>query len=156
MTEPARSMGLAACAARAAGMVTCLVFGVALTPGTAVAAFSGLDQAATQYSAASLAAPADNPTHITMVCHPQTQARTITVKNYGNVLKANAHELKIFVDTSPFPLYTGDLQPTGQTVVTLPFLPGSWRAEITGQYRVPGSTNVWTSPALQRALACGR
>jgi archaellum component FlaG (FlaF/FlaG flagellin family) len=147
-------MGLAARAARAAGTVTCLVFGVALTPGTAVAAFSGQDLAATQYSAASLAAPADSPTHITMVCHAQTLARTITVKNYGNVLKANAHELKIFVDSSPLPLYTGDLQQTGQTVVTLPYVPGSWRAEITGQYRVPGSTNVWTGPALQRALAC--
>jgi hypothetical protein len=156
MTGPARSMAPAACAARAAGMATCLMLGVALAPGTAVAAFSGQDQAATPYSAAALAAPADNPTHITMVCHPQTQARTITVKNYGNVAKANFHELKIFVDSSPLPLYTGDLQPTGQTVVTLPYLPGSWRAEITGQYRVPGSTNEWTSPALQRALACGR
>jgi hypothetical protein len=144
-------MGLAA---RAAGMLTCLMLGVALTPGTAVAAFSGQDQAATQYSAASLAAPADSPTHITMVCHPQTQARTITVKNYGNVLKANFHELKIYVDSSPLPLYTGDLPKNGQTVVTLPDLPGAWRAEITGQYRVPGSTNVWTSPALQRALVC--
>ena len=144
-------MGLAA---HAAGLVACLMLGIAMTPGTAVAAFSGQDQAATQYSAASLAAPADSPTHITMVCHPQTQARTITVKNYGNVLKANVHELKIYVDSSPLPLYTGDLPKNGQAVVTLPDLPGAWRAEITGQYRVPGSTNVWTSPALQRALAC--
>jgi predicted ribosomally synthesized peptide with SipW-like signal peptide len=136
----------------AVGTVAGLCLGLTLASGTAVAAFSDSEQSSAQYSTATLLAPAEHPTNITMTC--LAAARTITVKTFGQVEKANYHELKIFVDSNPVPIYVGELKKQGQTVLPIALGTGTWRAEITGQYRPAGTSNVWTSPALVVPLVC--
>lgn len=87
-----------------------------------------------------------------MTCSPT--ARTVTVKIFGQVDKANYHELKIFMDSDPVPVYVGELKKQGQAVFSIPLGTGTWRAEVTGQYWPAGSSNVWTSAALVVPLVC--
>jgi len=140
-------------AARVFGVVTALSLGVALAPGSAVAAFSGMHQVATPYSAATLPAPAAQHTTVTIDC--ALVLSTITVTRYDRVPNANYHELKIYSGSSTTPVHTGDLSKPAQRKFSSAMLfTGTWRAEITGQYKVPGSTNVWTSPPFIKYLQC--
>jgi hypothetical protein len=133
-------------------MAMALCLGLTLASGTAFAAFSGSVQASAQYRTATLLAPAAHPTNITMTC--LVAARTVTVKTFGQVDKANYHELKIFVGSEPVPIYVGELKKQGQTVLPIALGIGTWRAEITGQYRPAGASTGWTSPALVVPLVC--
>ena len=140
-------------AARALGVVLALSLGVTLAPGSAVAAFSDPAQAATPYSAATLLAPAAQQTSVTIDC--ALALSTITVTRYDRVTNANYHELKIYSGSSTTPVFTGDLSKPAQRKYSSAMLfTGSWRVEITGQYKVPGSTNVWTSPPYVKYLQC--
>ena len=144
-----------ASAARAAAVVLCLMLALTLAP-AANASFTGTGQAATSYSTATLLAPAEQPTNVTITCDVLLLRATITVKNYGHVASANYHELKIYSGTNATPIYTGELgqQPAKSPFTTSYLVSGTWRVEIRGQYKVPNSTNVWTSPPLTRTLNC--
>ena len=140
-------------AARALGVVLVLSLGVTLAQGSAFAAFSDPTQATGQYSAAILTAPNSQQTTVTIDC--VVALSTITVTRYDRVPNANYHELKIFSGSSTTPVFTGDLSKPAQRKYSSAMLfTGSWRVEITGQYKVPGSTNVWTSPPYIKYLQC--
>ncbi|MGK3958156.1 hypothetical protein ACLKOZ_18420 [Arthrobacter sp. R4] len=139
--------------ARAMGVVTALTLGVTLAPGSAFAAFSGMNHVATPFSAATLPAPAAHQTTVTIEC--ALVLSTIAVTRYDRVLNANYHELKIYSGSSTTPVHTGDLSKPAQRKFSSAMLfTGSWRVEIAGQYRVPGSTNVWTGPPFIKYLQC--
>jgi hypothetical protein len=118
------------------------------------ASFTGTGQASTGYSTATLLAPAEQQTNVTISCN--VLSATITVKNYGHVALANYHELKIYSGTNSSPVYTGELgqQPAKSPYTVSYVLSGTWRVEIRGQYKVPNSTTVWTGPPLTRTLSC--
>lgn len=138
---------------RALGVVTALSLGVTLAPGSAIAAFSGMNHVATPFSAATLPAPSAQLTTVTIDC--AIVLTTITVTRYDRVHNANYHELKIYSGSSTTPVFTGDLSKPAQRKFSSAMLfTGSWRAEITGMYKVPGSTNVWTSPPFIKYLQC--
>lgn len=120
------------------------------------ASFTGTRQASTSYSTATLQAPAEQPTTVTITCDVVLLRATITVKNYGHVTNANYYEWKIFSGSNPSPVFTGELgqQPAKSPYTTSYVVSGTWRVEIRAQYLVPNSTNVWTSPPLTRTLSC--
>lgn len=140
---------------RAAGVVLCLLLAWTLAP-AANASFTGTRQASSSYSTATLPAPAEQPTNVTISCDVVLLRATITVKNYGHVANANYYEWKIFSGSNPSPVFTGELgqQPAKSPYSTTYVLSGTWRVEIRAQYVVPDSTNVWTSPPLTRTLSC--
>jgi hypothetical protein len=139
-------------AARTLGVALCLILGVALSP-AANAAFTGTTAAAPSFSTAKLEAPAKHPTNITISCG--LLSATITVKNYGRVAHANYHEVAIYSGAGTTPIFVGDLsQKPGQTYTAPYLLAGSWRVEIRGMYKVEGTGNAWTGPALSQTLKC--
>jgi hypothetical protein len=141
-------------AVRAAGVALFLMLGLTLVP-AANASFRATGHAETSYSTATLLAPAEQPTNITVTCDVLLLRATITVKNFGRVAQANFHEVKIYSGSGTSPVFTGDLsQPSGKTYSATYLVSGSWRVEIRGLYKVPNSTNVWTGPPLTRTLAC--
>ncbi|MBT2534291.1 hypothetical protein J7E83_19595 [Arthrobacter sp. ISL-48] len=140
--------------ARAACVALCLMLGLALVP-AANASFIGTDRADTSYTTATLLAPAEQQTNVTVTCDVLLLRATITVKNFGRVSQANFHEVKIYSGSGTSPVFTGDLsQQSGKTYTATYLVSGTWRVEIRGLYKVPGSTNVWTGPPLTRTVAC--
>jgi hypothetical protein len=141
--------------ARVAGVVLCLLLAPMLAP-AANASFTGTRQASTSYSTATLLAPAEQQTDITIACNVLFLRATITVKNYGFVANANYYEWKIFSGSNPSPVFIGELgqEPAKSTYSTTYALSGTWRVEIRAQYVVPHSTNIWTSLPVTRTLSC--
>lgn len=136
-----------------------LLLALAGAPAAAVAAFTGTGSAAPRYSAASLPAPSAAATNVTFVClrHGNDITATITVVAYGTVPQANYHQITITPPTGA--VVTGDLsQLTGRTFAYAfsrkDSGPVEWTYEIQGQYKVPGTTNVWSGTPLAGTLTC--
>ncbi|MFK0002826.1 hypothetical protein ACIQTZ_23110 [Paenarthrobacter sp. NPDC090520] len=117
----------------------------------AMAAFRDTEQAAPQFSTASLAAPA--AANVTMSCQFGIRA-TVTVNSFSTVANANYHEVKIF-DRSGNLEFTGDLsKAAGKTYTSGYEVIGTWSYEIRGYYKVPGTSNAWTGKVLKGNLTC--
>ena len=139
--------------ARVAGVVSCLLLASMLAP-AANASFTATPRASTSYSTATLLAPAEQQTNVTIACNALLLRATITVNSYGLVANANYYQWKIFNGSNPSPVFTGELGEEPATYSTSYVLSSTWRVEIRAQYVVPDSTNVWTSPPVTRTLSC--
>lgn len=136
-----------------ASVVPCLLLSSIIAPATN-ASFTGTHRASTSYSTATLLAPAEQQTNVTIACNVLLLRATITVNSYGRVANANHYEWKIFSGSNPSPVFTGELGGEPATYSTTYVLSGTWRVEIRAQYVVPNSTNVWTSLPVTRTLSC--
>ncbi|GLU59575.1 hypothetical protein [Paenarthrobacter ureafaciens] len=120
-------------------------------PAAALAIFTNVDRATSEYSAASIPAPAT--ANVTMVCQNGGRV-TITVNSNSTATYANYHEIKIY-DRSGSLEFTGDLsKSTGRTYSSGPGHAGNRTYEIRGSYKVPGTTNTWTGNPLNGVLSC--
>lgn len=79
----------------------------------------------------------------------------ITVTSYASVARANYYDIKLF-DPSGDLQRTGDLSTAaGRSYVADQYQwPGTWKYEIRAHYKVPGSTNIWSSEPLTGTLNC--
>ncbi|MCF3137762.1 SipW-dependent-type signal peptide-containing protein [Paenarthrobacter sp. AR 02] len=128
-----------------------VALGLIAAPTAAFAAFTDVERATPQYTAASLAVPA--AANVTMTCSFGIRA-TVTVNSFSTVANANYHDIKIF-DRSGNLEFTGDLsKAAGKTYTSGYEVIGTWTYEIRGYYKVPGSTNTWTGKVLKGSLSC--
>ncbi|MCF3140700.1 hypothetical protein LRQ04_15700 [Paenarthrobacter sp. AR 02] len=128
-----------------------VILGLVGAPAAAFAAFSDTDQNASQFSTASLAAPAT--ANVSMSCSLGIRA-TVTVNSFGAVANANYHDIKLFNRSGTLE-FTGDLsKASGKTYTSGYQVIGTWTYEIRGYYKVPGTTNVWTGKVLKGTLTC--
>lgn len=139
---------------RTGALLACL-----LTAGPAAnAAFSSSTaRQAMGVSAHVMAAPAGNTvsTSCTAIGNSGKYRLNITVTNHGNVPKATNYILRV-ADPSGVTQVTRDLTP-GATYDSGPstgVVAGVWKYSIDAQYRVPGTTNIWTSKAPQVSVVC--
>jgi hypothetical protein len=145
-------------AARAAGVVPCLILGLALAP-AANASYTSTGQAATSYSAATLPMPSAASFPVTASCLKITGEYhvAVTVTGTGTVQFANYLELTVRNPGGALQ-FTGDLSSPAQraytTVTSNNAGRGTWTYEIRAKYKVPNSSNVWTSQPLTRTLVC--
>lgn len=128
-----------------------VLMGMISAPAAALAAFTDNERATSQYSAASIPAPAS--AIVTMACSFGIRA-TITVNSHSTATHANYHEIKIYDRTGKLE-FTGDLsKPSGKTYTSGYEIIGTWSYEIRGSYKVPGTFNTWTGKALKGNLSC--
>jgi predicted ribosomally synthesized peptide with SipW-like signal peptide len=128
-----------------------VLLGLIAAPTAAFAAFTDTERATPQFTAASLAAPAN--ASVSMTCSFGIRA-TVTVNSFSTVTNANYHDIKIF-DRSGNLEFTGDLSKTaGKTYTSGYEVIGTWSYEIRGYYKVPGTTNTWTGKTLKGTLSC--
>ncbi|MFI2565943.1 hypothetical protein [Paenarthrobacter sp. NPDC018779] len=131
--------------------VAVVVIGHLAAPTAALASFKDSEQAAPQFSAANISAPAS--ANVTMSCTFGIRA-TVTVNSFSAVANANYHEVKIF-DRSGNLEFTGDLsKAAGKTYTSGYEVIGTWSYEIRGYYKVPGTSNTWTGKVLKGNLTC--
>lgn len=132
-------------------ILAAVIMGMVAAPAAALAVLTGSDRAATQYTAASIPAPA--AANVTMTCQYGTRA-TVTVKSYSAATYANYHDIKIFNRSGTLE-FTGDLsKTTGKTYTSGYEVIGTWTYEIRGYYKVPGTSSVWTGKVLKGTLTC--
>ena len=145
-------------AARAAGVVPCLILGLALAP-AANASYTSGAPAATSYSAASIPMPGAASFPVTASCLKISGNFhvSITVTSVGTVQYANYLEMTVR-NPGAAVQFTGDLSSPAQraytTVVSNNAGRGTWTYEIHAKYKVPNSSNIWSSQPLTRALVC--
>lgn len=136
---------------RALVIVAVVVFGLVVAPTAAVAAFTDIERATPQFSAASIPAPAT--ASVTMKCTLGLHT-VVTVNSYGPAANANYYEVKIY-DRLGNLEFTGDLsQAAGRTYSSGIEIIGTWSYEVRGYYKVPGSTNFWTGKPLKGTMTC--
>lgn len=134
----------------AAALLACLMAGAP----AAHAVFTSRASSAMTASAHVLAAPAGN--QVTTSCSPIGNSGkhrlAITVTSHGTVPRATNYVLRV-------------KDPSGATRASIDLTPGGyfqdgaagggwWTYSIEAQYRVPGTTNAWTSNAPQTSVYC--
>lgn len=135
-----------------------VLFVLFLAPTPAHAAFSDIETASQKVSTGTLPAPVSAA--VTMSCQDLwiIVRPKVTVGSYtATASRANYYEIKLF-DPS------GDLETTGDITKAAASQPytytagwqgrGTWRYEIRAYYKVPGSTNAWSSTPLTGTLTC--
>jgi predicted ribosomally synthesized peptide with SipW-like signal peptide len=129
-----------------------------LTSAPAHAAFSDIETASQKVSTGTLPTPVSAA--VTMTCQDLwiIVRPKVAVGSYtATASRANYYEIKLF-DPS------GDLETTGDITKAAAAQPytytagwqgrGIWRYEIRAYYKVPGSTNAWSSAPLTGTLTC--
>ena len=145
-------------AARAAGVVPCLILGLALAP-AANASYTSTGHAATGYSAATIPMPVAASFPVTANCLKITGNFhvSITATSIGTVPYANYLEMTVR-NPAGVVQFTGDLssppQRTYSTVTSNNAGRGTWTYEIHAKYKVANSSNMWSSQPLTRTLVC--
>ena len=146
-------------AARATGVVLCLMLALTLAP-AANASFTSARQAATSYSAATIPVPAiaSFPASASCTKAPGTYTVSITVTGTGVVQYANYLEL-VVRDQGGAVHFTGDLANPLQRSYSAIIgnsqgKSTTWTYEIYAKYKVPNSTNAWTGLPLTRTVTC--
>lgn len=135
-----------------------VILAVMGAPAAATAAFSSTQSAAPQFSAAKLQAPAAAATNVTISCERRGNDlnATITVVAYGTVTNANYHQITVTPPAGQ--VMTGDLsQESGRvftSVVNRKDGGSTWTYAIRGNYKVPGTSNIWYGTALTGTLTC--
>ncbi len=127
-------------------------------PSAANAAFTSTQQASQAVSTETILPPAT--ASVSMTCDNRFLwwARSkITVTSYASATaRANYYDIRIFKPS-------GDLAATAEItkVSASPYtytsgieVIGTWKYEIRAYYKVPGSTNIWSSQALTGTLNC--
>jgi hypothetical protein len=153
-----RRGGSIAEAARAAGVVPCLILGLALAP-AANASYTSTGHAATSYSAATIPVPSAESFPVTASClkisgdfHVSITATSVGTVQYANYLEMTVRNPGGAVQ------FTGDLSSPLQraytTVASNNAGRGTWTYEIRAKYKVPNSSNSWSSQPLTRTLVC--
>lgn len=136
-----------------------LLFGLTTGAAPAHAAFNDTESASQKVSTGTL--PAPTSAAVSMTCQEFLffVRPKVTVSSYTSpASRANYYEIKLF-DPS------GDMETSGDISKTSSAQPytytGSWqgrnvtwRYEIRGYYKVPGSTNAWSSTPLTGNLTC--
>jgi hypothetical protein len=144
-------------AARSAGVVPCLILGLALAP-AANASYTSTGHAATGYSAATIPMPSAASFPVTASCLKISGnfSVSITATSVGTVQYANYLEMTVR-NPSNVVQFTGDLSSPPQraySTVSNNAGKGTWTYEIRAKYKVPGSSNIWSSQPLTRTLVC--
>jgi hypothetical protein len=125
-------------------------------PIAAHASFSSLAQASQRVTAGSMTPPASAA--VNMKCDDRFLfwvKPKFTVTSYAPVTRANYYDVKLF-DPSANLQHTGDLSTAaGKAYVSDQYQwVGTWKYEIRAHYKVPGSTNIWSSEPLAGTLNC--
>ncbi|MGO4250515.1 hypothetical protein AB4Y87_25270 [Paenarthrobacter sp. RAF54_2] len=141
----------------AASTAALLLLALAGAPSAAIAQFTGIGQASSQYGAADLPAPAAAATNITITCerHGNDLSVTISVAAYGTVPRANYYQITIIPPTGP--VITTELTQTSGRLFTFASNRKDgveWAYQLQGQYKVPGVSNVWYGDILSGTLTC--
>lgn len=136
-----------------------LIVGAALLSVPAVAAHAVFTASATAQVTASthvLAAPNPALTVVTATCTGKNKKfqLDITVSSFFPVNGANYHSLTV-IDPSAVIQAAGDLSTAdGRDYSDKKAAEGVWTYEIRGDYRVPGTANVWKGKTLRGTVAC--
>lgn len=133
-----------------------LVF-VTSIPLAAHASFSASTQASQKVTTGAMPPPASAA--VSMNCDDRVflffVKPRITVTSYAPVARANYYDIKIY-DPSGNLQYTGNLgTEAGKSYTADQYkFVGTWRYEIRAHYKVPGSTNIWSSVPFPGTLNC--
>lgn len=145
-------------AARAVGVVPCLILGLALAP-AANASYTSTAHAATGYAAATVPTPTAASFPVTASCLKVLNNFhvSITATSVGTVQFANYLEMTVR-NPGDVLQFTGDLSSPAQrsytTVASNNAGRGTWTYEIRAKYKVPNSPNIWSSQPLTRTVVC--
>lgn len=150
--------GASGTAARVVGVVAFLILAPTLAS-AANASFTGTSRAATSYSTATLATPDAVSFPVSASCTKLLSAFHVSISatRAGSVQSANYLEMTVRSPSGALQ-FTGDLndplQRTYAAVTSFSAGRGTWTYEVRAKYKVPNSTNVWTSLPLTRTLTC--
>ncbi|MBG0738848.1 hypothetical protein IV500_05360 [Paeniglutamicibacter antarcticus] len=129
---------------------------LAIPVASAQAMFSVSARATVSASTLLLEAPASYGTQVASSCTGKNKKHhlDISVDAFASVAGANYHSLTIR-DPSGEIQQEGDLTTqAGRSYSDSRAVAGAWTYEIRGDYRVPGSTNVWMGKPLQGTVIC--
>lgn len=137
--------------------VLALAGALAGIPTAAQAVFSSTARATVSASTMTLAAPSPALMVVVASCEKFQGTKRyleIDVVGFGAVAEANFHTLTV-TDPAGNIDYQGDLSATaGRSFAPGKSDKGDWTYEIRGEYRVPGTTNIWTGKKLTGTVTC--
>lgn len=134
-----------------------LAASLAAFPAAAQAVFTATARASVTVSAMTLEAPDPALMRVTATCanlSGNKRRLDITVISFGPVPGAGSHTLAVS-DPSGAVVYRADLSSgAGRSFGHDRSDKGDWSYEIRGEYRVPGTSNMWTGKPLTGTVTC--
>lgn len=133
-----------------------LALALVAVPGVAQAAFSA--SASAKATASTYVIPAPDPRSMVVAATCVAQNKNwdilvVGVTSFSPVPRANSHRLTV---TDPGGTIQSDsaVSTAGGSYTNKIAAGGTWTYEIRAEYRVPGSTTVWTGKALTGTVMC--